>query len=205
VLFTPTAEDLYGGEPFAPSVDYGELTRVLEAAHRRGHFDGVIAVVDRLFDAVKPSRAYFGEKDLQQLAVVRELAKRQHQAIEVVGCALVRDSNGIALSSRNARLSDQGMRTARELSIALRAIAEAGGRWPLVLQEERSRLSADRRIDLEYLEMIVGDTFTNADPSITSEEQGLWAVIAAQVEGVRLIDNMELVSSQSELKKPTQN
>jgi pantothenate synthetase len=66
-------------------------------------------------------------------------------------------------------------------------------------------LSADRRIDLEYLEMIVGDTFTDADPSIASEEQGLWAVIAAQVEGVRLIDNMELGSSKSELKKPTQN
>jgi len=104
-VFAPTPEDLYGGTPSAQPVDWGSLTHSFEGEHRPGHFDGVVAVVDLLFSSVRPKLAVFGEKDLQQVAVVRRLAQERHPDVEVCVGSLVRDENGLALSSRNARLS----------------------------------------------------------------------------------------------------
>ena len=126
-VFAPSAEDLYGGTPQAPSVDWGALTSAYEGAHRPGHFDGVVAVVDLLFDAVQPKVAVFGEKDLQQVAVVKRLAKERHPEVHVVVGSLIRDAHGLALSSRNSRLSPEGLRTALSLSRCLRAVDEAVG------------------------------------------------------------------------------
>ena len=104
-VFAPSAEALYGGQPEAIPVNWGALTHAYEGARRPGHFDGVVAVVDLLFQAVQPTLAVFGEKDLQQVGVIEKLAEDRHPGLKVVVAPLVREPSGLALSSRNARLS----------------------------------------------------------------------------------------------------
>ena len=191
-VFAPTAEDLYGGTPEAPSVDWGALTSAYEGAHRPGHFDGVVAVVDLLFDAVQPKVAVFGEKDLQQVAVVKRLAKERHPEVHVVVGSLIRDAHGLALSSRNSRLSPEGLRTALSLSRCLRAVDEAvgsGDTVELALGRSRAELDALAGVKLEYLDVVDAQTF---EPAHGPSHPHRHVVVAAHVEGVRLIDNVPL-------------
>ena len=104
VVFAPHVEELYGGDLAVAPVDYGRLTAAYEGQKRPGHFDGVVAVVRKLFSAVEADAAFFGEKDLQQLAVIRRLAEEEFVGLEIVGCPLIRESDGLAMSSRNVRL-----------------------------------------------------------------------------------------------------
>jgi len=191
-VFAPSAEDLYGGTPEAPSVDWGALTSAYEGAHRPGHFDGVVAVVDLLFDAVQPKVAVFGEKDLQQVAVVKRLAKERHPEVHVVVGSLIRDAHGLALSSRNSRLSPEGLRTALSLSRCLRAVDEAvgsGDTLELALGRSRAELDALVGVELEYLDVVDAQTF---EPAHGPSHPHRHVVVAAHVEGVRLIDNVPL-------------
>ena len=191
-VFAPSAEDLYGGTPEAPSVDWGALTSAYEGAHRPGHFDGVVAVVDLLFDAVQPKVAVFGEKDLQQVAVVKRLAKERHPEVHVVVGSLIRDAHGLALSSRNSRLSPEGLRTALSLSRCLRAVDEAvgsGDTVELALGRSRAELDALAGVELEYLDVVDAQTF---EPAHGPSHPHRHVVVAAHVEGVRLIDNVPL-------------
>jgi pantoate--beta-alanine ligase len=191
VIFAPTAEDLYGGEPKAEHMDWGGLTNSFEGKNRPGHFDGVIAVVDKLFSAVKPNTAYFGAKDLQQVAVVQKMALIKHPDIEIVSCDLIRDSKGLALSSRNIRLSDQGIKRALKLSFALSNVVTntlAGESVKTAVDAARSELQSSEGIDLEYFNGVNNQTFSPED------EPSEWShiVVAAKVDGVRLIDNIEI-------------
>ena len=191
-VFAPSAEDLYGGTPEAPSVDWGALTSAYEGAHRPGHFDGVVAVVDLLFDAVQPKVAVFGEKDLQQVAVVKRLAKERHPEVHVVVGSLIRDAHGLALSSRNSRLSPEGLRTALSLSRCLRAVDEAvgsGDTVELALGRSRADLDSLAGVELEYLDVVDAQTF---EPAHGPSHPHRHVVVAAHVEGVRLIDNVPL-------------
>lgn len=191
-VFAPSAEDLYGGVPSAPSVDWGPLTHAYEGAHRPGHFDGVVAVVDLLFDTVRPSLSVFGEKDLQQVAVVKRLARERHPNLEVVVGALVRDDHGLALSSRNARLDQEGLVTARRLSRTLREMQKAcakGGDVAEAVTAGREALNSTPGITLEYLDVVDAQSF---EPSRGAHDQGAHVVVAAHVQGVRLIDNAPL-------------
>jgi len=191
-VFAPSAEDLYGGTPEAPSVDWGALTSAYEGAHRPGHFDGVVAVVDLLFDAVQPKVAVFGEKDLQQVAVVKRLAKERHPEVHVVVGSLIRDDHGLALSSRNSRLSPEGLRAALSLSRCLRAVDEAvgsGDSVELALGRSRAELDALAGVELEYLDVVDAQTF---EPAHGPSHPHRHVVVAAHVEGVRLIDNVPL-------------
>ena len=191
-VFAPLAEDLYGGTPEAPSVDWGALTSAYEGAHRPGHFDGVVAVVDLLFDAVQPKVAVFGEKDLQQVAVVKRLARERHPEVHVVVGSLIRDAHGLALSSRNSRLSPEGLRTALSLSRCLRAVDEAvgsGDSVELALGRSRADLDALDGVELEYLDVVDAQTF---EPAHGPSHPHRHVVVAAHVEGVRLIDNVPL-------------
>ena len=162
-VFAPTPEDLYGGPPSAQPVEWGSLTHSFEGEHRPGHFDGVVAVVDLLFSSVRPKLAVFGEKDLQQVAVVRRLAQERHPDVEVCVGSLVRDENGLALSSRNARLSEGKKAVALELHRRLVKIQEAwrndSGDVTQALDEARTTLSQHPEIVLEYLDIVDGDTF----------------------------------------------
>ena len=193
-LFAPTAEDLYQGQPSAPRVDWGPVTNAFEGAHRPGHFDGVVAVVDLLFEAVKPSMAVFGEKDLQQVAVVKRLASERHPGLTVVVGDLVRDSNGLALSSRNARLGEQGLVAARALHGALQALKDAclnGMSLEVALAAQRASLEGNPEVALEYLEVVNAITFEKATEG---EDAPRHAIVAASVNGVRLIDNVALTT-----------
>ncbi|MEG2514353.1 MAG: pantoate--beta-alanine ligase, partial [Bacteroidaceae bacterium] len=112
-VFAPSVEEMYPQED-TRIFSFAPLDTVMEGAFRPGHFNGVAQIVSKLFDAVKPHRAYFGEKDFQQLAIIREMVKQLGFNIEIVGCPIVREEDGLALSSRNARL------TADERKIALK-------------------------------------------------------------------------------------
>ena len=193
-LFAPMAEDLYRGQPTAPRVDWGPVTNAFEGAHRPGHFDGVVAVVDLLFEAVKPHVAVFGEKDLQQVAVVKRLAAERHPDVTVVVGDLVRDPKGLALSSRNARLGDQGLVAARALHGALEALRKAflsGVAMKGALDAQRAMMEANPEVELEYLDVVNAITFEQAteDPGAPCH-----AIVAASVNGVRLIDNVALTT-----------
>lgn len=191
VIFAPTAEDLYGGKPKAEHIDWGSLTHSFEGKCRPGHFDGVIAVVDKLFGAIKPDKAYFGSKDLQQVAVVQKMAQIRHPNIEIVSCDLIRDSRGLALSSRNIRLTNRGVKQALKLSFALSNVVEntsAGEPIKTAVDAARNELQESEGIELEYFSGVNFHTFSHEDEPLE------WShiVVAANVDGVRLIDNIEI-------------
>ena len=160
-VFAPSAEALYGGNPEATPVHWGALTHAYEGARRPGHFDGVVAVVDLLFQAVQPTLAVFGEKDLQQVGVIEKLAKDRHPGLKVVVAPLVREASGLAMSSRNARLSAQGATSALALHQALLAVQRGaqGGTLDYVVQAQRAALTANPAVTLEYLEVLDALTF----------------------------------------------
>jgi pantoate--beta-alanine ligase len=172
-------------DPTPTTVTVRGLGDVLEGAARPGHFDGVASVVAKLLIVTGPCRVYFGEKDYQQLAVIRQMVRDLSFAVEVVGCPIVRDADGLALSSRNVQLSDAARRRARALSRVLARVGEA----PASASELRRILhetleSAD--LDLVYAEVVDPVTFAASTDADSGDARALVAVI---VDGVRLIDN----------------
>lgn len=192
VILAPSAHEIYRGHVHAEPVDFGVLTSTFEAAHRPGHFDGVVAIVDRLFQVVEPRRAVFGEKDLQQVAVVKAMANLRHPEVEVVMAPLIRDTDGLALSSRNVRLSGQARQTALALSQSLTRVQEsfkAGIRLVAALEDARRWLRVQEGLNLAYLDVVHTDSFeSQPDPA----HHPCHVICAAEVEGVRLIDNIVL-------------
>ena len=193
-VFAPSAEALYGGKPQATPVHWGPLTHAYEGARRPGHFDGVVAVVDLLFQAVHPTLAVFGEKDLQQVGVIEKLARDRHPGLKVVVAPLVRDHSGLAMSSRNARLSVQGAASALALHQALLAVQQGAkdGNVARAVQAQRDALAANPAVTLEYLDVL--DALTFEPWGGGGQEARPYVVVAAEVEGVRLIDNMPLMA-----------
>lgn len=191
LVFTPEVDELYEGNLAVEPVDYGRLTASYEGQMRKGHFDGVVAVVRKLFNAVNADEAFFGEKDLQQLAVIRRLAKDEFPSLKVVGCPLIREEDGLAMSSRNVRLVGDSRRQALALNGWLgRLKEEVVGQHREVeavlgaIEREAGTLET---VELEYVDVVDGQTF---EPMRSGLDQGhSFAVIAAQVGGVRLIDN----------------
>lgn len=189
VVVFPETEEVYpGGIPERlESVDYGALTHLWEAEHRPGHFDGVVAVVRSLFEHTQPTRAFFGEKDWQQLAVIRRLAADEFPGLQVVPVETEREPGGLAKSSRNTRLSDEGRCHAESLHWALRSVADAKGD-PEVMAEVLRSLS-DRGFDVEYFAVVDADTLRQP----WSGDGPGRVLVAAKYEGVRLIDNVEVL------------
>jgi pantoate--beta-alanine ligase len=190
VVFAPSVEEMYGdGTMTTVSVD-GPLTRVLEGASRPTHFDGVATVVAKLFAVAGPCRAYFGEKDFQQLAVVRRMAHDLSLPVEVIGCPTVRDADGLALSSRNGYLDADERRAAPTLHRALVAGADcvrAGERTPsAVVEAMAATLAAEPLFELDYAAVVDAATFATPDP-LTGE---LRLLAAARLGKARLIDNL---------------
>jgi len=184
--YTPGPDDMYPSGA-ATRVHVGRLAEVLEGAHRPGHFDGVATVVTKLFNAVRPDRAYFGQKDAQQVAIIKRLARDLDTGVVVVVAPTVRESDGLALSSRNVFLSSAERAAALSLSRALRTAgaAYAGGerdavRLKAVLVQA---MAAEPLTRVDYAEVVDPQTF---------EAPGTLAVIAARIGGTRLIDNHDL-------------
>ena len=187
-LVFPRSDELYplGVPQRAEPVDYGVLTSHWEASHRRGHFDGVVAVVRSLFRLVDPGRAYFGEKDWQQLAVISELARREFPRLVVVPVSTVREPDGLAMSSRNTRLAPHDREAAAMLYGALRAVAEAGGTEYSVEQQTAALLAKGWKV--EYLAVVDAVTLEIKCDSALSRR----VVAAGFCGGVRLIDNLRV-------------
>lgn len=196
LVFSPHVDELYGGNLEVAPVDYGLLTSAYEGQKRKGHFDGVVAVVRKLFAVVEADVAFFGEKDLQQLAVIRRLAQEEFTGLEIVGCPLVRESDGLAMSSRNVRLSGIARLDALVLNGWLNRIKNAArvqGDVQALLRAIESEASAMKRVELEYIDVVNASTFEPWHDAPVGPDA--FAVVAAQVGGVRLIDNCALACS----------
>lgn len=190
VLFAPAVEEMYPAG-FATTVSVSGLSEVLEGAHRPGHFAGVTTVVAKLLNIVAPDVAWFGAKDAQQLLVVRRLVADLDLPVRIEALDTVREPDGLALSSRNRRLSPQERERARALPQALAAAAHAvsaGERDPDVVAE-RGREASAGRIELEYLAVVEPQTLA---PPTRIEAEVLIAA-AAHVGSIRLIDNVRVV------------
>jgi len=190
VLFAPTTAELW---PHAPttSVRVEGLTEALEGSSRPGHFDGVATIVTKLFSLAGPCWAYFGEKDYQQLAVVRRMAADLSLPVEVIGCPIVRDPDGLALSSRNAYLTADERKVAPHLYYSLlagkRAIEDDGLTDPEAVAEAMAASLAKRSLfTLDYAEVTDPDDLSR--PSRIESEVRL--LMAARLGRTRLIDNL---------------
>jgi pantoate--beta-alanine ligase len=192
-LFAPGVEEVYP-RGFGTTVQVAHLTEPLEGELRgTSHFDGVTTVVAKLFNMVGPDIAYFGQKDAQQAAVVRRLVRDLDFSIRIEVCPTVREADGLALSSRNARLSPVERTRATALYRALRILGDAiaSGERDLdrILERARSEMTSTGGIELEYLELVDPHTFA---PVQSLEPGGLLAVVAARVGATRLIDNQPI-------------
>lgn len=190
MVYVPSVEEMYP-EPVALKMDFGPLERVLEGAFRPGHFNGVGIVVSKLFHMVKPQRAYFGLKDLQQCAIINRMVKDLNFGIDLVFCDTVRAEDGLALSSRNARLSAEDRAKAPFLYSTLQAGQELllEGKSPEEVKTEIQKMFNNRsEFELEYYEIVDFENLQNIstyDPQVKTA-----IVLAAHLGGVRLIDNI---------------
>jgi len=190
VLFVPSVPEMYP-EPTVTTVHVAGLTEGLCGAARPTHFDGVTTVVAKLFSIVGPSTAYFGRKDFQQLAVVRRMAADLDLPVEVVGCPLVREPDGVAMSSRNAYLSTDERRRAGGIFASLRAAAaavEAGERDPERVRAVVGAEAVRHGLELEYAEV---RRASDLAPLVTIDGEVVVAV-ASPVGNARLIDNVTM-------------
>ncbi|WP_299615851.1 pantoate--beta-alanine ligase [uncultured Tateyamaria sp.] len=189
-IYVPDGPQMYP-DGFATNISVAGLTNVLCGTHRAGHFDGVATVVTKLFTQTSADLAFFGEKDFQQLQVVRRLARDLDLGVEVVGCPTIREMDGLAMSSRNLLLSDQARSRAAALNEVMEEMAEALGQGATIgdlLPEAKTRLTAAGFSDIDYLEMRTNDTLTMIDQATAPAR--LFA--AAYMAGVRLIDNIDV-------------
>jgi pantoate--beta-alanine ligase len=188
IVFAPGVEEVYP-PGFDTTVSVSAIAEPLEGAARPGHFDGVATVVARLFDQVRPDIAVFGEKDYQQLAVIRQLVEAEALPIEIVGIPTQRDADGLALSSRNAYLSEEERTAARALPRALgeaAAAIQAGGDVAEALDRARVRLEAAGFDPIDYVAL--HDAETLAPMTLLDRPARLLA--AARMGRTRLIDNL---------------
>ena len=190
ILYVPAVSDLYAIDEKAKHFNFNGLDNVMEAKFRKGHFDGVATIIEKFFNIIKPHKAYFGQKDLQQLLVVKSLTKQLNLPIEIVSVPTIREENGLAMSSRNKLLNAKQKLVASMLYESL-AFCKAN-KDTLKIRELKTHLekqfSEQLEVDLEYLEFVDAN---NLHPITVFKENDNNAVcIGAYVGGVRLIDNI---------------
>lgn len=190
-LVEPTLEEMWPDYPHdtPTTVEVRGVSDILEGADRPGHFDGVASVVAKLFAVTGECRAYFGEKDYQQIAVIRQMVRDLALDVEVVSCPIVRDGDGLALSSRNARLNDEARARARAFSRAL-ALARETHAPASVLRSVMREILEEAGIDVAYAEVVDPLTLIPTKDDEAGERR---ALLAGLVGGVRLIDNAPVV------------
>ena len=193
LLFTPTVEVIYPKSP-EPTKSAGPIGEILEGAVRPGHFDGMLTVVSRLFDLVQPHVAVFGAKDAQQLHLIKAMATRDYPNLKIIEAATIRETGGLALSSRNRYLDEAAHEVAQQLSAAIRSGAAAvhpGGQTNpnLAIEAARAVLGKAPEAKLEYIALVDQDTFEPIENGFSGRALLL---IAARVGETRLIDNTEI-------------
>lgn len=190
IVFAPSVEEVYP-EPDTRQFSYAPLDTVMEGKYRPGHFNGVCQIVSKLFMMVEPHRAYFGEKDFQQLAIIREMVKQMQFPLQIVGCPIVRESDGLALSSRNARLSVEERQQALNISKTLFASVDFSKTHTVAETQafvEESIAEADG-LELEYFEMVDGLTLQKVNN--WEDTDYIVGCITVYCGEVRLIDNIK--------------
>ncbi|PLX12178.1 MAG: pantoate--beta-alanine ligase [Marinilabiliales bacterium] len=192
-VFTPDENEMYPEEDNR-EFSFGNLDKVMEGKHRPGHFRGVALIVSKLFEVVKPHKAYFGEKDFQQVAVIKHITEQMKFDIEIVSCPIIREEDGLAMSSRNMLLSDEQR---ANVSLISRTLFEAKeNSKSLTVQETKDwvirTINENPLLDVEYFE-IVDDS--SLEP-ITEWKQtrGTVGCVAVHVGNIRLIDNVRFYS-----------
>lgn len=189
IVFAPDVKDVYP-EPDTRVFDFGQLDKVMEGKHRPGHFNGVAQVVSRLFDLVKPDRAYFGQKDFQQLAIIRVMVKQLGLSVEIVPMPIVREQSGLALSSRNERLTPEQRELAVNISKTLFASRDnmQANSVNETIKRVIDTLNSFEGLDVEYYEIVDGDSLLPVqDWSQSNYIVGCITVFCGEV---RLIDNI---------------
>ena len=187
-IYVPDPQEIYP-EGFSTTVSVAGLTDVMEGPFRPGHFEGVATVVAKLFLQTQADRAYFGEKDYQQLLVVRRMARDLNIPIEVIGCPTVREPSGLAMSSRNLLLSSQGLKVAEQMNGVMRQVADdlaKGADFAKLAQDAKETLLKVGFSEVEYVDLRCAETLE----SLSSATQPARLFVTAWADGVRLIDNI---------------
>lgn len=194
IVFNPSENEMYP-EPIEAKYNFGSLETVMEGQFRPGHFNGVAVVVKRLFDIVEPDVAYFGQKDYQQLAVIKKLIEIENLHIKIVGCPIVREFDGLAMSSRNTRLNEKER---KEASFIYNMLKEAKEQLlcntPVkdVKNYIQDRFDSNSWFQLEYFE--VAEPNRLEPVQVIKEQEKARLFIAAYLGDIRLIDNLEIYS-----------
>lgn len=195
ILFLPDVEEMYQNsllevQPF----DIGYLDTILEGAKRPGHYQGVATIVEKLFLSVIPDKVFMGLKDFQQVKVIEKLVRDKDMSIEIIGCPTLREANGLAMSSRNTRLSEDGKQKAGDIYQVLEFIQKNRGKDnpERVLAQAKEMIVSKGYWDLEYLELRHAHDLSEIDMGQWQEGVNYVALYAGWLEGVRLIDNLSL-------------
>ncbi|MDA7728684.1 pantoate--beta-alanine ligase [Flavobacteriales bacterium] len=191
IVYTPTIDDLYAKGEKAKEFNFGSLAASMEGKFRSGHFNGMATIVEKFFNIINPTKAFFGQKDLQQLQIVKALVKQMHSDIEIIGIPIIRDESGLAKSSRNSLLSANAKTEALLISKCLNFCTENKRLGISELQKYiKSAFEKSRNLELEYAEFV---SLKQMKEIKEWEAENQSAVcIAAYIDGVRLIDNIIL-------------
>lgn len=192
IIFAPSVDDIYEGNTVSKSFDFDGLENQMEGKHRPGHFDGVGTIVKRLFEIVNPTNSYFGEKDFQQLQVVKKMVDKANLSVNVIGCPIFREANGLAMSSRNERLSPDDREKAALIYLTLKSAREKFGtenaqeitNWVANVFEKHPDFK------LEYFE--IADEENLMPISKIEDGKKYRGFIAVFISNIRLIDNISL-------------
>jgi len=191
IIFAPEVDEMYDGDTASKHYNFDGLENQMEGAHRPGHFDGVGTIVKKLFDIVKPTNAYFGEKDFQQLQIVKKLVQKNNMPINIVGCPISREPSGLAMSSRNERLTPHEK---EEAAFIYQTLQEAKNKFETagidtVKQYVASAFAAHPEFKTDYFEIAPEESLV---PATLKENTKYRAFIAVFLGNVRLIDNISL-------------
>jgi len=192
VLFAPDVKEIYAENITATSFDFDGLEQEMEGRFRTGHFDGVGTVVKRLFEIVAPNKAYFGEKDFQQLQIVKKMTKKQQLPVKVKGCEIYRAKNGLAMSSRNSRLTEAHLEAAPFIfNILQKAKIEFRTKTPNgIIKWVEKEFAKQPLLNLEYFTIADEETLKNIEKK--DEKTQYRAFIAVFAGEIRLIDNIQI-------------
>jgi pantoate--beta-alanine ligase len=192
IIYAPSVYDIYEGNTTSKSFYFDGLENQMEGKFRPGHFDGVGTIVKRLFEIVNPTNAYFGEKDFQQLQIIKKLVEKEHLPINIVGCAIFREENGLAMSSRNERLSPNERNAAAIIYQTLLKVQHKFSTEPLSEIEQWVNQVFENQPDfkLDYFE--IADETTLLTCKSKNPDQKHRAFIAVFVNNIRLIDTISL-------------
>ena len=192
ILFGPDTEEIYSGKVVSDSYDFGDLDKYMEGEHRKGHFQGVATVVNKLFEIVSADNVYFGEKDFQQLRIIEDLVQKNGYKLNVIRCKTIRQNDGLALSSRNKKLDISSQNIATNLFKALSFAKKNFDNLDLeiIYAKVEDLLQNFPQISVDYF--AIADENDLKPIKHKKKNQKYRAFIAADISGVRLIDNIKL-------------